>query len=162
MKKQLSLLNFKIFSNIKFYQIMPCIVNSLMISMNSISRLSSILCLISTANAYKKQNRPKNDPRNVRKIHDLVARTMLTMPISVVILIMWFLNFVFRNYKREAELARMSWKIKPEDLLPTHLGARGQFGSRYSLGRLSLPVMKKDVSKITLWKFKTFSFAFYC
>ena len=51
-----------------------------------------------------------------------------------------------RNYKREAELARMAWKIKPEDLLPTHLGAKGQFGSRYSLGRISLPVMKiKDV-----------------
>ena len=39
----------------------------------------------------------------------------------------------------------MAWKIKPEDLLPTHLGAKGQFGSRFSLGRLSLPVMKKDV-----------------
>ena len=50
-----------------------------------------------------------------------------------------------RSYKREAELARMSWKINPEDLLPTHLGAKGQFGSRFSLGRLSLPVMKKDV-----------------
>ena len=50
----------------------------------------------------------------------------------------------FRNYKREAELARMSWKIKPQDLLPTHLGARGQFGSRYSLGKLSLPVMKMN------------------
>ena len=54
--------------------------------------------------------------------------------------------FLFRNYKREAELARMSWKIKPQDLLPTHLGARGQFGSRYSLGRLTLPVMKKNAT----------------
>ena len=71
---------------------------------------------------------------------------LLSLSIFLAILLMCFLNFVFRNYKREAELARMSWKIKPEDLLPTHLGARGQFGSRYSLGRLSLPVMKKDVS----------------
>lgn len=39
---------------------------------------------------------------------------------------------------REKELARMSWKVKPEDLLPTHMEARGQFGSRYSLGKLSV------------------------
>ena len=39
---------------------------------------------------------------------------------------------------REKELARMSWKVKPEDLLPTHMEARGQFGSRYSLGKLSM------------------------
>ena len=47
---------------------------------------------------------------------------------------------------REKELARMSWKVKPEDLLPTHMEARGQFGSRYSLGRLTLPVMKKNAT----------------
>ena len=59
-----------------------------------------------------------------------------------------FYNIFFqpcRNYKREAELARMAWKVNPQDLLPTQFGAKGQFGSRFSLGRLSLPVMKKDV-----------------
>ena len=39
----------------------------------------------------------------------------------------------------------MAWKVNPQDLLPTQFGAKGQFGSRFSLGRLSLPVMKKDV-----------------
>jgi hypothetical protein len=60
---------------------------------------------------------------------------------------MWLHNFLIffsRNYQREAELARMAWKVKPEDLLPAHLGARGNMGSRYSLGRLSLPVIWID------------------
>ena len=39
---------------------------------------------------------------------------------------------------REKELARMSWKIKPEDLMESHREARGQFGSRYSLGKFSV------------------------
>ena len=46
-------------------------------------------------------------------------------------------------------MARMSWKIKPEDLLLNHLEARlGQFGSRFSLGRLSAaPVIKNNGGK---------------
>ena len=35
----------------------------------------------------------------------------------------------------------MTWKIAWEDLQSTKLGARGQFGSRYSLGRMSLAEM---------------------
>ena len=48
---------------------------------------------------------------------------------------------IFRNYQKEQELARMSWKIKPEDLLLNHLGARGQYGSRFSL-RSAAPVIR--------------------
>ena len=32
----------------------------------------------------------------------------------------------------------MTWKVAWEDLQSTKLGARGQFGSRFSLGRMSL------------------------
>jgi len=35
----------------------------------------------------------------------------------------------------------MTWKIAWEDLQSTKLGARGQFGSRFSLGRMSLAEM---------------------
>ena len=72
-----------------------------------------------------------------------------------------FYNIFFqpcRNYKREAELARMAWKVNPQDLLPTQFGAKGQFGSRFSLGRLSMPVMKKDVVLfivLVLYTYKT-------
>ena len=46
-----------------------------------------------------------------------------------------FLSKLFRNYQKEAELARMSWKVKPEDLLLNHMD--NKFGSRLSLGRFS-------------------------
>ena len=46
-----------------------------------------------------------------------------------------------RHYKLEADLANMTWKIAWEDLQSTKLGARGQFGSRFSLGRMSLAEM---------------------
>ena len=35
----------------------------------------------------------------------------------------------------------MTWKVAWEDLQSTKLGARGQFGSRFSLGRMSLAEM---------------------
>ena len=37
----------------------------------------------------------------------------------------------------------MTWKVAWEDLQSTKLGARGQFGSRFSLGRMSLAEMVK-------------------
>ena len=37
----------------------------------------------------------------------------------------------------------MMWKVAWEDLQSTKLGARGQFGSRFSLGRMSLAEMVK-------------------
>ena len=53
------------------------------------------------------------------------------------------LILVFRHYKLEADLANMTWKVAWEDLQSTKLGARGQFGSRFSLGRMSLAEMVK-------------------
>ena len=51
----------------------------------------------------------------------------------------------------------MSWKISPEDLLLNHrLEARGQFGSRLSLGRFSIAPVIKNYGKMFLIKIQTY------
>ena len=67
---------------------------------------------------------------------------------------------IFRNYQKEQELARMSWKIKPEDLLLNHLGARGQYGSRFSL-RSAAPVIRINGKTVFLYKINVVLPSFY-
>ena len=43
-----------------------------------------------------------------------------------------------RHYQLEAELASMTWKIRPEDILSPNLINSGRFGSRISLARTSI------------------------
>ena len=50
--------------------------------------------------------------------------------------------FCGRHYKLEAELASMTWKIQWDEVLSTQLprSTRGKFGSRVSVGRVSMLV----------------------
>jgi len=65
--------------------------------------------------------------------------TVISVILSVVVILLAIFSvFIYRHYKLEAEIANMTWKIRWEELHHPKLGARGQFGSRGSIGRMSL------------------------
>ncbi|XP_064112550.1 atrial natriuretic peptide receptor 2-like [Macrobrachium nipponense] len=46
--------------------------------------------------------------------------------------------FIYRHYKLEADLASMTWRISWEDVEMTEDTQRGKFGSKFSLGKISI------------------------